>query len=115
MQHRGEDGIVIWYDSVTRKGSLEWQDGLTELNRCFFDSCDGIFLNYTWAPEVHLEDSVKVAGDRLTDVYVGVDVFGRNCFGGGGWNARAAVHEALNRGLSVALFAQGKTALRVVG
>lgn len=24
--------------------------------------------------------------DRISDVYVGVDVFGRSCFGGGGYN-----------------------------
>ena len=24
--------------------------------------------------------------DRISDVYVGVDVFGRGCFGGGGYN-----------------------------
>ena len=52
----------------------------------FFDVCDGIFLNYTWS--VHnLSRSALVAGnDRKFDVYVGVDCFGRGCFGGGGWN-----------------------------
>ena len=31
--------------------------------------------------------SAGAAGrDRQTDVYVGVDVFGRGCFGGGGYN-----------------------------
>ena len=24
--------------------------------------------------------------ERRYDIYVGVDVFGRDCFGGGGWN-----------------------------
>ena len=34
--------------------------------------------------------SAGAAGrDRLTDVYVGVDVFGRRCFGGGGYNSKA--------------------------
>ena len=33
--------------------------------------------------------SVGAAGrDRQTDVYVGVDVFGRGCFGGGGYNSK---------------------------
>jgi hypothetical protein len=30
--------------------------------------------------------SAAVAGDRKFDVYMGVDVFGRNTYGGGQWN-----------------------------
>lgn len=30
--------------------------------------------------------SGDVAGDRRHDVYMGIDVFGRNTFGGGQWN-----------------------------
>ena len=52
----------------------------------FFDVCDGIFLNYNWSPD-HLKHSIEIAGEkRRHDIYVGVDVFGRGCFGGGGWN-----------------------------
>ena len=32
------------------------------------------------------ESSANVAGERAPEVYMGVDVFGRNTFGGGGWN-----------------------------
>ena len=58
---------------------------LSLLLRLFFDVSDAIFLNYTWN-ENKLAASVQNAGARKYDVYVGVDVFGRNCFGGGGWN-----------------------------
>lgn len=59
------------------------------INRVFFDACDGIFLNYGWS-EAQLMRSAGAAGrDRLSDVYVGVDVFGRGCFGGGGYNSKA--------------------------
>ena len=59
------------------------------IDRIFFDACDGIFLNYGWS-EAHLMRSAGAAGrDRLSDVYVGVDVFGRGCFGGGGYNSKA--------------------------
>ena len=53
----------------------------------FFDACDGIFLNYTWTDE-DLDSSKEIAlcKNRLYDVYVGVDVFGRNCRGGGGFS-----------------------------
>lgn len=53
--------------------------------RCYFDQCDGIFLNYTWK-EDNLKNTVAAAKHRALDVYVGVDVFGRNSFGGGNFN-----------------------------
>lgn len=47
------DGVgVIWYDSVTIDGKLQWQDGLTPLNKPFFDACDGLFVNYTWGGDI---------------------------------------------------------------
>lgn len=67
---------VIWYDAVTYPdGSLSWQDELNERNRIFFDHCDGIFLNYCWKTR-HLINSLRMAGIRKEDVYVGIDVFG---------------------------------------
>lgn len=38
-------------------------------------------------------ESAKVAGDRPFDVYMGVDVFGRNTFGGGGFQVSYAESE----------------------
>lgn len=85
--HRDIPGtLVIWYDSVTDEGKLSWQNELNENNRCYFDVCDGIFLNYTWK-ESNLLTSLANANHRNLDVYVGIDVFGRNTFGGGKFNA----------------------------
>jgi len=42
----GPHGKVIWYDSVTVKGELRWQDRLNALNLPYFLSSDGIFTNY---------------------------------------------------------------------
>ena len=56
------------------------------LSRPFFNCCDGIFLNYNWNWSL-LSQTRKLAGDRLKDVYVGIDVFGRGCPGGGGYNS----------------------------
>ncbi|XP_035695169.1 cytosolic endo-beta-N-acetylglucosaminidase-like [Branchiostoma floridae] len=97
---------VIWYDSVITTGELKWQDELNDKNRIFFDSCDGIFLNYTWKEE-GLQRSLEMAGERQHDVYVGVDVFGRNCFGGGGFNTNKALSVIRKQGLSAAIFAPG--------
>lgn len=36
-----------------------------------------------------MKQSMEMAGEkRQHDIYVGVDVFGRGCPGGGGWNTR---------------------------
>ena len=58
----GKDTKVIWYDSVTHDGELKWQNALNENNYRYFDSCDGIYLNYNWRvkPEVNdLDESVE--------------------------------------------------------
>ena len=39
---------LLRYDAVTTEGQLAWQDGLTPLNRPFFDACDALWVNYTW-------------------------------------------------------------------
>ena len=41
-------------------------------------------MNYTWKPEMLLESRLN-AGERYRDVFVGIDVFGRGCLGGGGF------------------------------
>ena len=106
--HRAVSGSeVIWYDSVTTEGKLEWQNELNTLNKPFFDACDGIFLNYTWKTgeerdeegKVLYHDSLKASIDALAegekerkfDIYVGIDVFGRGCYGGGGFNCNKAL------------------------
>lgn len=102
-------GIIIWYDSVSLvNGKLMWQNELNENNRIAFDLCDGIFLNYTWN-EHNLQRSVVNAGCRQCDVYVGIDVFGRGCFGGGGFNTDIAVRISRSFAFSVALFGAGWT------
>ncbi|CAH2074009.1 unnamed protein product [Thlaspi arvense] len=99
-------GLVIWYDSVTVKGLLAWQDQLTEMNKPFFDICDGIFMNYTWK-EDYPKASAEIAGDRKHDVYMGIDVFGRGTFGGGQWTANVALDLLKRNDVSAAIFAPG--------
>lgn len=51
--------------------------------------CDGIFLNYTWT-ESRLSNSCLLAKELnrdIKDIYVGLDVWGRGCPGGGGFNS----------------------------
>ncbi|XP_010921546.1 cytosolic endo-beta-N-acetylglucosaminidase 1 [Elaeis guineensis] len=98
--------LVIWYDAVTVDGKLDWQNQLNEKNKPFFDLCDGIFVNYTWN-EKYPEVSATVAGNRRFDVYMGIDVFGRNTYGGGQWNTNIALDLLKNDDVSAAIFAPG--------
>jgi mannosyl-glycoprotein endo-beta-N-acetylglucosaminidase len=50
---------------------------------------------------------VAAAGGRQSEVYMGVDVFGRGSYGGGGHNVGVALRAAAAAGLSAALFAPG--------
>ncbi|XP_065579981.1 uncharacterized protein LOC136039920 [Artemia franciscana] len=101
-----EENLLIWYDSVTINGELLWQNELNAKNYPFFEVSDGIFLNYTWKRE-NIEASVAAAGIRSFDVYVGIDIFGRGTYGGGGWETWQAVNVIRQHPLSVALFAPG--------
>lgn len=112
------DIAVIWYDAVTSDdGSLAWQNELNFRNQEFFAASDAIFLNYCWTEEhldrcwAHLHGRYgHRAGRRLHNrVFVGIDVFGRGCFGGGGFFSNIALREARHRAFSAAIFAPGWT------
>ncbi|KAG0352894.1 hypothetical protein BG005_007721 [Podila minutissima] len=101
-------GQLIWYDSVISTGEVAWQDKLSPENYAFFEQTDGIFTNYTWQ-EKAVRESVKLAGARNRDVYTGIDVWGRNTFGGGGYAAFRALEVIQRDRTSVALFAPAWT------
>ncbi|KAK0550953.1 hypothetical protein OC845_002417 [Tilletia horrida] len=171
-----DEWTVLWYDSVTREGKLQWQDAVTQENVSFLEVSDGIFTNYTWArpsiPKIekpdmpggpspvenaieskeaqaavlppppvddnphpalaHTVGMLDRARRARTEAYIGIDVFGRNCWGGaqsfrslemigsrhwwqrhlstfGQSNANSDKSSLANLGLSVALFAPGWT------
>lgn len=106
MKSIHSNSLVIWYDSVTKQGQLKWQNALNDKNVQFFQSCDAIYLNYIWTDE-HLNQSLKFSDNRKFDVYAGVDIFGRDCWGGGGFNTSLAIEKISAFNLSIALFAPG--------
>ncbi|KAI3638390.1 hypothetical protein MIR68_004001 [Amoeboaphelidium protococcarum] len=95
---------LIWYDSIIHDGSLHWQDCLNENNLKFFQVSDAFFTNYTWRQK-QLEISQKSACERVKDVYVGVDVWGRGQLGGGQLNCHLDFDLIKKYGLNAALFA----------
>lgn len=101
--------VVIWYDAVTVKGKVSYQNALTPLNKPFFDMGNGLFTNYGWRPS-NLNSSELLAGDRACDVYVGIDVFGRSgMYGGGGFASNVAAEKIAETRLSAAIFAPAWT------
>ncbi|XP_052740124.1 uncharacterized protein LOC112051438 isoform X2 [Bicyclus anynana] len=103
-----EAPLLLWYDSVTVDGHLSWQNGLNHKNKAFFDASDGLFTNYSWS-EQDVRSSAELAGERVGDLYVGVDVWGRNFYGGGQFNTQQAVQVVHKHGCSLALFAPAWT------
>ncbi|XP_076170633.1 cytosolic endo-beta-N-acetylglucosaminidase isoform X1 [Ptiloglossa arizonensis] len=102
---------IIWYDSIIDKGQLKWQNEVNDKNIEFFLNCDGIFLNYNWT-ESKLANSytlVKNHNQNVHNIYVGLDVWGRGCPGGGGFNSTYALEKIREQGLSVAIFGSAWT------
>ncbi|XP_052872256.1 cytosolic endo-beta-N-acetylglucosaminidase [Anopheles cruzii] len=102
--------MVIWYDSITKDGQLDWQNEVNTHNDLFMLSCDGIFLNYAWTRS-HLERTenfiARYFPERRLQVFVGIDVFGRSKKAQ--MDTNATLEEVLSFPFSVALFAPGWT------
>lgn len=79
---------LIYYDSMTAEGKMDWQNALTEKNTMFLQTEDGepvaddMFLNFWWtseklAPEELLKSSAELAQEKGIDpysLYAGVDL-----------------------------------------
>ncbi|KAJ3040218.1 hypothetical protein HDV00_011315 [Rhizophlyctis rosea] len=71
----------------------------------FFDVTDGCFVNYTWKPDYPLKSALLAGDGRRHQVYTGIDVYGRNTFGGGGQNCHKALRVIKSANTSCAIFA----------
>ncbi|KAF7491087.1 Cytosolic endo-beta-N-acetylglucosaminidase [Sarcoptes scabiei] len=106
-----ESPIVIWYDSLNSNGELKHQNEFNGNNEIFFEKCDAIFLNYCWTEEnlqKSLANVTKLEKEK-SRIFVGIDCYGRGCYGGGGLNTFEAVQKILQYKLSIAIFAPGWT------
>lgn len=80
MQYKekaGDSQKIVWYDSMTEDGKMDWQNALTDKNSTFLLSedkkpvADNMFLNFWWTghalAEVELEDSSEVITDWVKE------------------------------------------------
>jgi endo-beta-N-acetylglucosaminidase D len=100
----GDQGLVIWYDSIDSKtGSVHWQSELNASNQIFLEQCDGIFLDYHWN-ESKIQQTATLAKSlgRSRDVFLGADIWGRGSFGGEGFRgARIAARVVKDTSASI--------------
>lgn len=88
MKEKAPELKVIYYDSMTSEGKIDWQNALTDKNSMFLQDSEGnpvadeMFLNFWWtedklADQKLLEASAKKAeelGLDSYDLFAGVDV-----------------------------------------
>ncbi|KAK6349876.1 hypothetical protein TWF696_006137 [Orbilia brochopaga] len=101
---------VIWYDSLTIWNKVDYKNGLSPDNSPLFKVASGFYSNYQWTAAQLLETrAISTSLGRNHDVYMGIDVFGRGTFGGGGWGIGTALSAIRDHCLSAAVFAPGWT------
>ncbi|MGL4570648.1 MAG: endo-beta-N-acetylglucosaminidase [Clostridium sp.] len=83
-----DDLEIMWYDSITENGEMDWQNALTEKNDYFLidgdkeSVADSMFLNFWWTNKKYADkellqasnDKAKELGLNPFDLYAGIDV-----------------------------------------
>jgi endo-beta-N-acetylglucosaminidase D len=85
---------IVWYDSMTQTGAINYQNALTAQNQMFFQDgstlvSDAMFLNFNWTA-TGLANSATLAtslGRSPYDLNAGIDVESNGYNTGVNWNA----------------------------
>jgi hypothetical protein len=122
--------FVVWYDAACfPDGRLEWQNALTSRNAPFLDAAGLLFTNYKWGRRAPARSAALArargaapfssspppssaalaASANPRRVLMGVDVYGRGAYGGGGHATGVAMAAARAAGVGAAIFAPGWT------
>lgn len=78
---------IMWYDSMTKDGEMDWQNGLTEKNEYFLidgdkkSVADSMFLNFWWTNKEFIEKELIKNSDKNASklgidpysLYAGID------------------------------------------
>ena len=76
----GLEGKVIWYDALTNRNEVEYQNGLSLRNIEFAKAADALFTNYKWT-DIELNNA-KINAQwhalDLANVFFGIDVWAQN-------------------------------------
>jgi mannosyl-glycoprotein endo-beta-N-acetylglucosaminidase len=99
-------GKILWYDSVSMEtGQVSWQSQLNSHNLAFFQASDGIFLDYHWDfTQFNASLAVAQQFSRSSDLFFGIDCWGRGTLGGGKLNSAKFLGKIIEKGASVAFF-----------
>ncbi len=84
----GDDLQLVWYDSMTEAGEMDWQNALTDKNKYFVIGddqekiADSMFLNFWWNTNTYEPDELlKATAEKAAelgvdpyDMFAGIDV-----------------------------------------
>lgn len=89
LKEKSQDKLeIMWYDSMTKEGNMDWQNALTDENSFFMVDAEGnpvadsMFLNFWWTNEEHVEEKLLEASNEKAvelgidpyEIYAGVDI-----------------------------------------
>ncbi|WP_193433354.1 endo-beta-N-acetylglucosaminidase [Virgibacillus necropolis] len=79
QEHKQKDMQIMWYDSMTKNGDINWQNALTDQNKMFLQDgeervSDSMFLNFWWNSQEASYNKAKEIGRDPYDLFAGIDV-----------------------------------------
>ncbi|WP_375142512.1 endo-beta-N-acetylglucosaminidase [Metabacillus idriensis] len=82
QEHKPEGSQVMWYDSMTNDGRINWQNALTDKNSMFLQDgeervSDSMFLNFWWRDQQSSSIKAQQINRSAYDLYTGIDVEAR--------------------------------------
>src|SRR5699024_8211562 len=79
QNHKSDNMEIIWYDSMTKDGEIDWQNALTDNNSDFLIDdgetvADSMFLNFWWDDQQSSFDKAQEIGVDPYRLFAGIDV-----------------------------------------
>jgi len=79
QEHKSKNMHIMWYDAMTKTGSVNWQNALTDQNKSFLQDAnqrvaDSMFLNFWWSSMQASTSKAKEIGRSPYDLFAGIDV-----------------------------------------